>query len=37
MATLGERIKAYREQLKISQKELAARWNNMDTTREPAR
>ena len=37
MATLGERIKAYREQLKISQKELAERCNNIDTKSENAR
>ena len=37
MATLGERIKAYREQLKISQTELAERCNNIDTKSENAR
>ncbi|WP_129582413.1 helix-turn-helix transcriptional regulator, partial [Rodentibacter caecimuris] len=30
--TLGERIKAYREQLGISQKELAERSNQLDKT-----
>ena len=37
MTTLGERIKAYREQLKISQKELADRCNDIDDRSENTR
>ena len=37
MTTLGERIKAYREQLKISQKELADRCNDIDNRSENTR
>lgn len=37
MTTLGERIKAYREQLKISQKELADRCNEYDRRSENTR